>query len=96
MKLSLSLSYFAECCLLTGHTPGAAVVKEVQGQHTILRDCIEQLVAMETSRTSLISHLREALQEQVSHFPPSLIASPAKNLTFDHSFVTGTQAGASP
>ncbi|XP_033136078.1 UPF0400 protein C337.03 isoform X2 [Brassica rapa] len=48
----------------SGHTPGAAVVKEVQGQHTILRDCIEQLVAMETSRTSLISHLREALQEQ--------------------------------
>ncbi|KAL0642582.1 hypothetical protein Bca4012_040872 [Brassica carinata] len=48
----------------SGHTPGAAVVKEVQGQQTILRDCIEQLVAVETSRTSLISHLREALQEQ--------------------------------
>lgn len=58
---------------MTGHTPGSAVVKEVQGQHTILRDCIEQLAAMETSRSSLISHLREALQEQVSHFPPSLI-----------------------
>ncbi|KAJ4877897.1 ENTH/VHS family protein [Raphanus sativus] len=50
--------------LSSGHTPGPAVVKEVQGQHTILRDCIVQLVAMETSRTSLISHLREALQEQ--------------------------------
>ncbi|KAL0855937.1 hypothetical protein Bca101_061090 [Brassica carinata] len=50
--------------LSSGRTPGTAVVKEVQGQHTILRDCIEQLVAMETSRTSLISHLREALQEQ--------------------------------
>ncbi|KAF3499341.1 hypothetical protein F2Q69_00039578 [Brassica cretica] len=50
--------------LSSGHTPGSAVVKEVQGQHTILRDCIEQLAAMETSRTSLISHLREALQEQ--------------------------------
>ncbi|CAH8383353.1 unnamed protein product [Eruca vesicaria subsp. sativa] len=50
--------------LNSGHTPGAAVVKEVQGQHTILRDCIEQLGAIETSRTSLISRLREALQEQ--------------------------------
>ncbi|KAJ0252926.1 RNA polymerase II-binding domain-containing protein [Hirschfeldia incana] len=53
-----------ESNLSAGHTPGPAVVNEVQGQHTILRDCIEQLVAMETSRTSLISHLREALQEQ--------------------------------
>ncbi|CAH2045284.1 unnamed protein product, partial [Thlaspi arvense] len=50
--------------LSSGHTPGPAVVKEVQGQHAILRDCIEQLGAMETSRTSLVSHLREALQEQ--------------------------------
>ncbi|KAL9292878.1 unnamed protein product [Arabidopsis thaliana] len=50
--------------LSSGHTPGPAVVKELQGQHVILRDCIEQLGAMETSRTSLISHLREALQEQ--------------------------------
>ncbi|CAH8360925.1 unnamed protein product [Eruca vesicaria subsp. sativa] len=50
--------------LSSGHTPGPAVVKEVQGQHAMLRDCIEQLGAVETSRTSLISHLREALQEQ--------------------------------
>ncbi|KAG2261421.1 hypothetical protein Bca4012_013824 [Brassica carinata] len=50
--------------LSSGHTPGPAVVKEVQGQHAILRNCIEQLGAMETSRTNLISHLREALQEQ--------------------------------
>ncbi|KAF8100922.1 hypothetical protein N665_0214s0081 [Sinapis alba] len=50
--------------LSSGHTPVPAIVKQVQGQHTILRDCIEQLGAMETSRTSLISHLREALQEQ--------------------------------
>uniref|UniRef100_A0A1J3IU83 Regulation of nuclear pre-mRNA domain-containing protein 1B n=1 Tax=Noccaea caerulescens TaxID=107243 RepID=A0A1J3IU83_NOCCA len=50
--------------LSSGHTPGPAVVKEVQGQHAVLRDCIEQLGAIETSRTSLVSHLREALQEQ--------------------------------
>ncbi|XP_018484622.1 uncharacterized protein LOC108855327 [Raphanus sativus] len=50
--------------LSSGHTPGPTVVKEVQGQHAILRNCIEQLSVVETSRTSLISHLREALQEQ--------------------------------
>ncbi|KAF8108159.1 hypothetical protein N665_0114s0049 [Sinapis alba] len=50
--------------LSSGDTPGPAVVKEVQGQHAILRNYIEQLGAMETSRTNLISHLREALQEQ--------------------------------
>ncbi|CAN8266324.1 unnamed protein product [Cochlearia groenlandica] len=50
--------------LSSGHTPGPAVVNEVQGQHATLRDCIEQLGAMETSRTSLVTHLREALQEQ--------------------------------
>ena len=40
-------------------------MEELQGQHAVLRDCIEQLMAVESSRTSLISHLREALQEQV-------------------------------
>lgn len=61
------------------------MVKELQGQHAILRDCIEHLGAMETSRTSLVSHLREALQEQVyiyttSYKKTSLVA-PARNLT---------------
>ena len=40
-------------------------MEELQGQHAVLRDCIEQLTAVESSRTSLVSHLREALQEQV-------------------------------
>jgi len=31
-----------------------------------LRECIEQLTALETSRAILVSHLREALQEQVN------------------------------
>lgn len=70
----------------TGHTPGPAVVKEVQGQHAILRDCIEQLGAMETSRTSLVSHLREALQEQVPLLyhclqKVSSLIAPALNIT---------------
>ncbi|CAN8253739.1 unnamed protein product [Cochlearia groenlandica] len=55
--------------LSSGHTPSPAVVKEVDGQHAVLRDCIEQLEVMETSRTSLVSHLREALQEQLNRYP---------------------------
>lgn len=40
-------------------------MEELQGQHAVLRDCIEQLTAVESARTTLMSHLREALQEQV-------------------------------
>ncbi|CAL5325572.1 unnamed protein product [Camellia sinensis] len=43
---------------------GSHVVEELQGQHAILRDCIEQLTVVESSRANLVSHLREALQEQ--------------------------------
>ncbi|CAK9175146.1 unnamed protein product [Ilex paraguariensis] len=43
---------------------GSGIMEELKGQHIILRDCIEQLTAIEVSRASLVSHLREALQEQ--------------------------------
>ncbi|KAL6994507.1 hypothetical protein U1Q18_012610 [Sarracenia purpurea var. burkii] len=43
---------------------GSVVVEELQGQRALLRDCIEQLMAVESSRANLVSHLREALQEQ--------------------------------
>ncbi|GMH23875.1 hypothetical protein Nepgr_025718 [Nepenthes gracilis] len=39
-------------------------LKELQGQHAVLRECIEQLTAVEASRATLVSHLREALHEQ--------------------------------
>ncbi|KAK8593118.1 hypothetical protein V6N12_045204 [Hibiscus sabdariffa] len=48
----------------TGQFHGSALVEEVQGQHAVLRDCIGQLTAVASSRASLVSHLREALQEQ--------------------------------
>ncbi|XWS30535.1 hypothetical protein CRYUN_Cryun24cG0126000 [Craigia yunnanensis] len=48
----------------SGQFQGSALVEEVQGQHAILRDCIEQLTIVASSRASLVSHLREALQEQ--------------------------------
>ncbi|OIT36137.1 PREDICTED: regulation of nuclear pre-mRNA domain-containing protein 1B [Nicotiana attenuata] len=47
-----------------GHLNGSGIADELKGQHTILKDCIEQLTTVESSRANLISHLREVLQEQ--------------------------------
>ncbi|KAL5729183.1 hypothetical protein ACHQM5_002165 [Ranunculus cassubicifolius] len=47
----------------SGHLNGSEFV-ELQGQHGILRECIEHLRASESSRSTLVSHLKEALQEQ--------------------------------
>ncbi|MFS8011580.1 putative CID domain-containing protein [Helianthus anomalus] len=43
---------------------GPGVVDELKGQHATLRDCIEQLTAVESSRANLMSYLRDALHEQ--------------------------------
>eukprot|EP00262_Sarcandra_glabra_P008376 TRINITY_DN218_c0_g1_i1.p1 TRINITY_DN218_c0_g1~~TRINITY_DN218_c0_g1_i1.p1 ORF type:complete len:531 (+),score=114.20 TRINITY_DN218_c0_g1_i1:283-1875(+) len=48
----------------SGNLNGSEIVEELQGQHVILRECIEQLRTAELSRTTLVSLLREALQEQ--------------------------------
>lgn len=48
-----------------GQYRGSSIADDLRGHHSILRDCIEQLTTIETSRASLVSHLREALQEQV-------------------------------
>ncbi|XP_059669951.1 uncharacterized protein LOC132315629 [Cornus florida] len=48
----------------SGQLDGSGLVDELQEQHTILKNCREQLRAVETSRANLVSHLREALQEQ--------------------------------
>ncbi|XP_058004649.1 uncharacterized protein LOC110636459 isoform X2 [Hevea brasiliensis] len=50
----------------SGQFHEASFVEELQGQHVILRDSIEKLRVIESSRASLVSHLREALQEQES------------------------------
>ncbi|KAK2968776.1 hypothetical protein RJ640_028169 [Escallonia rubra] len=44
----------------------SGILEELKGQHTVLRDCIEQLTAVQSSRANLVSHLREALQEQAA------------------------------
>jgi len=40
-------------------------VEELQQQHSILRNSIEQLKMSESLRATLIHHLKEALNEQV-------------------------------
>ncbi|KAL9246049.1 hypothetical protein vseg_019632 [Gypsophila vaccaria] len=47
-----------------GKIGGSGSTEELQGQHASLRECIEQLTALESSRASLVSRLRDALQEQ--------------------------------
>ncbi|KAJ8566882.1 hypothetical protein K7X08_019090 [Anisodus acutangulus] len=47
-----------------GHLNGSGILDELKGQHSILKDCVEQLTTVESSRANLISHLREVLQEQ--------------------------------
>ncbi|GAB4848649.1 hypothetical protein Ancab_003360 [Ancistrocladus abbreviatus] len=42
----------------------SGIVEELQGQHAVLRECIQQLTAIEASRATLVSNLREALREQ--------------------------------
>lgn len=50
--------------LRSGHLNGSAIVDEFKGQHATLRECIEQLTSVELSMANLVTHLREALQEQ--------------------------------
>ncbi|CAA6668340.1 unnamed protein product [Spirodela intermedia] len=50
--------------LMLGDVNGSQVVEELEGQHMILRECVEQLKMAESSRVSLVSNLREALHEQ--------------------------------
>ncbi|RWW04804.1 hypothetical protein GW17_00031950 [Ensete ventricosum] len=47
------------CCI-----NGSDVMGELQMQHQMLRECIEQLKAAELARATLISYLKEALHEQ--------------------------------
>ncbi|XP_077227403.1 uncharacterized protein LOC143860579 [Tasmannia lanceolata] len=48
----------------SAHFNGSEFVEELQGQRGVLSECIEQLQAAEASRANLVSHLKEALQEQ--------------------------------
>ncbi|XP_058187175.1 uncharacterized protein LOC131304090 [Rhododendron vialii] len=47
-----------------GKINGSGIVEELRGHHALLRDCIEQLTAVESARANLVSHLREVLQDQ--------------------------------
>ncbi|XP_071737622.1 uncharacterized protein [Rutidosis leptorrhynchoides] len=47
-----------------GAVPGSSLLDEIQEQETVLQECVNQLENAERARTSLISLLKEALQEQ--------------------------------
>lgn len=47
-----------------GHV-SSGIDDELKEQHGVLRDCIEQLVVVESARANLVSLLQETLQEQV-------------------------------
>ncbi|XP_035544822.1 formin-2-like isoform X5 [Juglans regia] len=54
-----------ESALTQGNQQGSAVVDELQEQEVILKQCVGQLESAEATRASLISQLKEALQDQV-------------------------------
>ncbi|XP_012492427.1 uncharacterized protein LOC105804378 [Gossypium raimondii] len=56
----------AESCLAQGNQNGSALLDELQLQENALRQCVEQLESIETTRAALIFQLKEALQEQES------------------------------
>ncbi|KAI3760708.1 hypothetical protein L1987_51107 [Smallanthus sonchifolius] len=43
---------------------GSSLLDEIQEQENVLQDCVNQLETAESTRTSLISQLKEALQDQ--------------------------------
>ncbi|CAN1132384.1 Regulation of nuclear pre-mRNA domain-containing protein 1B [Linum perenne] len=51
---------------IAGNQPGSALVDELQMQESVLQQCVGQLETAEKSRASLISQLKEALNEQES------------------------------
>ncbi|EHA8587530.1 regulation of nuclear pre-mRNA domain-containing protein 1B [Cocos nucifera] len=48
----------------SGNISESATMADLHVQHGILKECIEQLKAAESSRATLLSHLREALHDQ--------------------------------
>lgn len=55
-------------CLQSGNLQGSPLTNELQKQETILKQCIDQLRSVESTRASLIAYLKEGLDEQVQNF----------------------------
>ena len=53
---------------IAGEPQNVTIVEELQEQQNILTHCVEQLEMSELARAALISHLKEALREQVDLF----------------------------
>lgn len=83
----LIMSLLHKTLFCAGQMHESAFVEELQAQHATLRGCIEQLTSVESWRASLVSNLREALQEQVCQPHYSVVAKILQlwlnvNLTF--------------
>lgn len=65
--MCLSCCLFFPPILYVGPLNGSGIVDELKGQQAVLKDCIEQLTSIESSRANLVTYLREALQEQVDY-----------------------------
>ncbi|XP_059427937.1 uncharacterized protein LOC132161773 [Corylus avellana] len=55
-----------ESILIQGNQQEPVIVDELQDQENVLKQCVEQLESAEATRATLISQLKEALQDQVS------------------------------
>ncbi|GLT52891.1 hypothetical protein SLA2020_262010 [Shorea laevis] len=55
-----------ESTLIRGNQQEPVIVDELQDQENVLKQCVEQLESAEATRATLISQLREALQDQES------------------------------
>ena len=49
----------------SGVQQGSSLLDEIQEQENVLQECVNQLETAEKTRSSLISLLKEALQDQV-------------------------------
>lgn len=81
--LFLCGNFFDDCYFWwTGHFNGSELLVELQGQHNILKECIAQMKSAESSIATLVSNLREALQEQVQ-----FLRKCYKSITFENIFL---------
>ena len=63
--------------MTSGNQQEPVIVDELQDQENVLKQCVEQLESAEATRATLISQLKEALQDQVwFHFYYAINCSP--------------------
>ncbi|GAB4847346.1 hypothetical protein Ancab_026403 [Ancistrocladus abbreviatus] len=76
------LSYSPQVVCFLAEEGGIAALwwLELQRQHAVPRECIQQLTSVEGSRATLVSHLREALHEQAGRLQSEQAANVCRQL----------------